>query len=129
VNIVRHDSTFPELERPDPDLPRGARRVTQAGMPGISLRRYRILREGRHAVRQAVHDRYPPTPQIVRVGTGPAAATATAREPVASDAEYAPDELLVLAQRRDPDAPLRVVREPGRFGREGWTRDLGNPAR
>ena len=64
---------YEEVERPDKTLPsRRARPRRSAASPGFKLRRYRIVRDGAHAVRERWDDVYPPTTQIVRVGTGEA---------------------------------------------------------
>ena len=70
----RAEIVFRELiavcERNDDRLPRGERVLSQRGVPGFKLTRYRILRQGDQAVRERWTDVYPPTTQIVRVGTG-----------------------------------------------------------
>ena len=43
--------------------------VTQLGVDGYRVRRYRIQWEGSRAWREVTEDVYPPTPQIVEVGT------------------------------------------------------------
>ncbi len=108
---------FPVHERPDPGLPRGAKRVARRGVPGLTLHRYRILREGDHSVRETHVDHYPPRPQVELVGTGSSGLAVPRSAPLSS---FAPDELLVVSQQREPGAPHRVQREPGRFGVAGW---------
>ncbi len=123
---------FEQLERMDDRLPRGERVLSQRGVPGFKLTRYRILREGDHAVRERWSDVYPPTAQIVRVGTGTMARGSVKAEDDPHP-EYVADELLVMTQ--GPDIPLskesqdRVVedREPGRFGDSGWMEKAGMP--
>jgi vancomycin resistance protein YoaR len=51
------------------DWPAGVRVVTQLGVDGYRVRRYRIQWEGSRAWREVTEDVYPPTPQIVEVGT------------------------------------------------------------
>ena len=73
VTFVRHiDEVVPFTERTaeDPTLPRGARVLKQRGIDGYAIRRYRVIRQGAVAVRETATDRYPPTQQIWRVGTG-----------------------------------------------------------
>jgi vancomycin resistance protein YoaR len=121
---------YEEVERPDKDLPRGLRVLGQRGVPGFKLRRYRIVRDGAQAVRDRWDDMYPPTTQIVRVGTGD-----SGDKPLkASDdphPEYLADELLVMTQGADSDdegsANVSESREPGRFGENGWTEAAGMP--
>ncbi|MFZ5894384.1 MAG: VanW family protein [Myxococcota bacterium] len=121
---------YEEVERPDKDLPHGLRVLGQRGVPGFKLRRYRIVRDGDHAVRDRWDDVYPPTTQIVRVGTGDSGE----RPLKATDdphPEYLADELLVMTQGVDADedggSNVSENREPGRFGENGWTEAAGMP--
>lgn len=118
---------FEELQRPDDTLPLGRRALAQRGVPGFDLHLYRIRREGPHAVRETVVESYPPTPQIVRVGTGGASSSATGRPPHDLQPEYLADELLVLSQLAASDGPPVEQRTPGRFGSPGWTKEIGAP--
>jgi vancomycin resistance protein YoaR len=145
VTLVRRilDSIpYEEVERPDKTLPSGERVLGQRGVAGFKVRRYRIVRDGPHAVRERWDDLYPPTPQIVRVGAGDA-------EAEKSDAiddphpEYLADELLVTTQGPDGrdqgddlasqtaggerEESMWESREPGRFGKAGWTEQAGMP--
>jgi hypothetical protein len=63
---------------------------------------------------------------MVRVGTGKRG-DASGRPPSTAQAEYLADELLVLSQPAELDAPLVEQRTPGRFGTKGWTREIGAP--
>ncbi len=130
ITVVRKiDAATPyeQLDKPDESLPRGVRVLGQRGVPGITLHRYRIRRAGAHAVREVVVDRYPPTPQLVRVGTGTLPGTA-GRPPNEPAPEYLADELLVLTQTDKLDAPLLEQRVPGRYGAPGWGKNIGAPA-
>ena len=144
--IRRIDAAIPfeEVERPDKDLPNGLRVLGQRGVPGFKLRRYRIIREGDHAVRERWDDTYPPTSQIVRVGAGDMAKDSVK---VQDDQhpEYVADELLVTTQgpkldaadadedgQKDDDTAdrggvTRESREPGKYGTAGWTEEAGMP--
>ena len=137
VTLIRHiDSAIPyeEVERPDKTLPNGVRRLGQRGVAGFKLRRYRIVREGPHAVRERWDDTYPPTSQIVRVGTGDMPKSSVKSEDD-HHPEYLADELLVVTQGvadDDDDGPdrastMRESREAGRFGEKGWTESAGMP--
>jgi vancomycin resistance protein YoaR len=138
VTLIRHiDSAIPyeEVERPDKALPSGMRRLGQRGVAGFKLRRYRIVREGAHAVRERWDDTYPPTSQIVRVGTGDMPKDSVKVEDD-HHPEYLADELLVVTQGVDDDAEeggpargssTRESREAGRFGEKGWTEAAGMP--
>jgi vancomycin resistance protein YoaR len=149
VSVVRKlDRAIPfaEIESADATLERGVRVVAQRGVPGVDLHRYRIRRDGAHAVREVSRDRYPPSPQLVRVGVGSSTAATIAKHSTthrASDlaastagrppydasttSEYLADELLVASQTDDIDAPLVQQRLPGRFAVPGWSKDIGSP--
>jgi hypothetical protein len=123
---------FQELERQDSKLPSGQRLLGQRGVPGFKLRRYRIVRDGDHAIRERWDDVYPPTAQIVRVGTDPSKESTDAHDD--PHPEYVADELLVATQGPDiREAGERSAkttvedREPGRFGEAGWTKKAGMP--
>jgi vancomycin resistance protein YoaR len=137
VTLIRRiDSAIPyeEVERPDKTLPNGVRRLGQRGVAGFKLRRYRIVREGAHAVRERWDDTYPPTSQIVRVGAGDMAKDSVKAEDD-KHPEYLADELLVVTQgesETDDGGPerqsvMRESREAGRFGEKGWTESAGMP--
>jgi len=124
---------FEEVERRDDRLPRGVRVLSQRGVPGFKLTRYRILRDGDHAVREKWADVYPPTTQIVRIGSG-----TMPRDSVTAEddphPEYAADELLVMTQgpeipasKEQPADRMQEDREPGRFGEKGWMEKAGMP--
>lgn len=121
---------FEQVERPDPTLPEGTRVLGQRGVPGFKLHRYRIVRQGAHAVRERWNDTYPPTTQIVRVGTG---ASGDRPKHATDDAhpEYVADELLVATQGIDAEGDAKgglvETREPGKTGKAGWTEEAGMP--
>jgi vancomycin resistance protein YoaR len=124
---------YEQVERPDDRLPRGVRVLSQRGVPGFKLVRYRILRDGDRALRERSNDTYPPTTQIIRVGTGSMEKNSVKAEDDPHP-EYAADELLVMTQGPDVPAPKdhpgdRVIedREPGRFGDAGWMAKAGMP--
>jgi vancomycin resistance protein YoaR len=134
VTYIRHiDSAIPyeQVERPDDRLPRGRRVLGQRGVPGFRLHRYRILRDGAHAVRERFDDVYPPTTQIIRVGTGDIAADKVkARDD--PHPEYTADEVLIMTQgpRIVDDAGVPTTFEDyerGRTGTPGWTEEAGMP--
>jgi vancomycin resistance protein YoaR len=120
---------FEEATRETPKLPAGKRVIAQRGIPGFKTTSSRVVRDGAYAVREKWSDAYPPTTQIVHVGTGP--------EDLASDAaddahpEYLVDEYLVVTQGPDirtpgekgpePGGGTIEGREPGRTGGAGWT--------
>ncbi|MCC6214537.1 MAG: VanW family protein [Polyangiaceae bacterium] len=116
---------YEQVEREDDSLPEGARVLAQRGVPGFKVRRYRIVRDGDHAVRERWHDVYPPTAQIVRVGTGKAEREGK-RAADDSHGEYVADELLVLTQTPG-STRFQEQREPGTYGKPGWTKEAGMP--
>ncbi len=119
---------YDEVERPDPTLKAGVRALAQRGVPGFKLRRYRVTREGSNAVRERWDETYPPTQQIILVGT-----SSDGKDKVADDRhpEYLADELLVITKMQDDKDPTRVqfreVREKGKYGQAGWTKESGMP--
>lgn len=130
VSLIRRiDDVIPyeELERTDSTLPKGHRILAQRGVPGFRLHRYRTIRRGSHTTREKWRDVYPPTAQVIRVGTG------KAEQPKRSGVktpEYRADELLILTLRRPTPgeaAEFAENREPGEFGRFGWTKKAGMP--
>ncbi len=126
---------YEEVERPDKDLPSGLRVLSQRGIPGFKLHRYRIVRRGEHAVRERWNDLYPPTTQIIRVGSGdiPRDSVKAKDDP---HPEYVADEMLVMTQGVDVETgggssdggdEIKEWREPGKYGRYGWTKEAGMP--
>ena len=115
---------FAELERPDPKLKKGVTVLAQRGIPGFRTHRYRIVREGSFAVRERFNDSYPPTNQIVRVGTGEGEGAKDATDD--PHPEYVADDYLVLLQGPDEKKNAIVeLREAGRTGEYGWTARAG----
>lgn len=55
----------------EPDWPKGFKVISQRGIDGYRVRRYRVIWEGSHVERELTENFYPPTPQIVHVGTNP----------------------------------------------------------
>ncbi|MCL2823581.1 MAG: VanW family protein, partial [Polyangiaceae bacterium] len=125
---------YQEIERPDSKLPSGTRRLSQRGVPGFKVQKHRILRNGPFAVRERTVDSYPPTAQIIRVGTG---TTGTATGQDDSHLEYTADEYLMVTQgpgiltrgvERDvPGGPMIENRTPGKTGKPGWMQAAGFP--
>ena len=137
VTLIRRvDSAIPydEVERDDPNLPDGVRVLSQRGVAGFKLHRYRIVRDGEHAVRERWNDVYPPTTQIVKVGRGAMAADSV-KLTHDGHPEYLADELLVMTQGVDVGAndgestgrDMSESREPGQFGEARWTQKAGMP--
>ncbi|MCB9599556.1 MAG: VanW family protein [Sandaracinus sp.] len=131
VSFVRRiDEVLPYDERDvnDPSLPAGVRVLSQRGVPGFEVSTWRVLRdvERNSARSQHTEDRYPPTQQIWRVGTGgPVPAD---YEPPTGDThgEYTADEYLTSSQGVGVEGTT-TTRRAGRTGTSGWTARLGMP--
>jgi len=103
---------FEELERPDPKLPAGRKVLSQRGIPGFKILRYRIVRDGPFAVREKSTDTYPPTAQIIRVGTGDMPSDSVKAEDDLHP-EYIADEYLTVTQGPGLRAPGVDSDQPG----------------
>ena len=119
-------TAFQEIEREDPKLPKGVKVLAQRGVPGFRLHRYRVVRDGAFAERERWNDYYPPTAQIIRVGTGdmPKDSVRIIDDP---HPEYVADAYLKMMQGPEVDNPKGMieVREAGVSGRYGWTERAG----
>jgi len=134
--LRRIDSAIPydEVERPDRSLPSGTRVLSQRGVAGFKLHRYRIIREDNHAVRERWNEVYPPTTQIIRIGTGEQAERGRTLKDDPTP-EYVADELLVMTQappdgstdQEDAAGTMQEWREPGETGQRGWSEKAGMP--
>lgn len=131
VSLVRRvDELLPFRERSenDPSLPAGVRVLSQRGVPGFEIVRDRVVRdvERNQARRQRTRDTYPPTDQIWRVGTGPAAPPGTPAPEGDDHGEYTADEYLVATQGVGIEG-TEVTRRGGRTAQPGWTEALVAP--
>ncbi len=129
VRRVDETTPFPEREVEDSDLPRGVRVLSQRGVPGFELTRWRIIRDvnTRQAVRERLEDAYPPTTQIWRVGTGARAPADYTAPDGDRHLEYTADEYLSLTIGAGLEEPIQV-RRAGSTGTYGWTVRAGYPA-
>jgi vancomycin resistance protein YoaR len=117
VRKIMHVDRFPTRDVPDPNLAPGQRVLTQRGIPGFRVRRYRIVRDGDQAVRERWEDAYPPTVEIWHVGTG----GGSGNPPNPDDhAEYTADQYMATSQSPGETRMLEV-RRPGMTGTPGWT--------
>lgn len=124
---------FQEVERPDPKVPDGLKVLGQRGIPGFKLHRYRIVREGPYAVRERWNDTYPPTNQIIRVGTATDLPKDAPKPEDDQHPEYTADEYLTVTQGPDIRASKPgeagggtiESREAGKTGEVGWTQKAG----
>ena len=115
---------FDETERENEKLAKGERVVVQRGIPGFKATASRLVRNGAYGERTKWTEKYPPTTQIVVVGTGPDDAPAKVKED--THPEYVVDEYLVVTEGPGvKDDGLSETRTPGRTGEEGWIAKLG----
>ncbi len=138
VRKIEEVLPFGEREVRDDRLPAGHRVVTQRGIPGFKVRRYRIVRDGAIAVREHSSDTYPPTAQVVHVGTGESSGASGAGRPIEDEhPEYVVDEYLTITQgpgvghvasdelRGTQSVGMEESRFPGKTSVRGWTRGFG----
>jgi vancomycin resistance protein YoaR len=121
--LRRIDKTMPFEEKTvdDPSLPRTTRVLQQRGIPGFEITSFRVIRDARSGLarRERSHDKYPPTPQIWRIGSGPEAAPGY--QPPRNDGhpEYLVDEVMSATQGPGIDG-IENNATPGRTGTPGW---------
>ena len=134
IVVSDHDDTdavtpFTERITEDDTLPAGVRVLEQRGVPGFRITRFRIVRdpETNRAIRERTRDVYPPTTQIVRVGTGGPAPVGYERPADDGHPEYRADAYLVLTQGIGIEGTLESG-TPGESGIPGWTVAQGMPA-
>ncbi|MBX3247440.1 MAG: VanW family protein [Myxococcales bacterium] len=131
VSFVRRvEEVFPydEREVSDPRLPVGVRVLSQRGVPGFRVAKWRVRRhvERNQVVSERSEDRYPPTQQIWRVGAGGAAPEGFTPPSGDTHGEYVADEYLVSSQGPGVTGTT-TIRRAGRTGARGWTAALGMP--
>ncbi len=88
VHFVRRiTQIIPHTEKTveEPQWPRGVSVVTQLGIDGYRVRRYRVVWEGSHMVRELTENYYPPTTKITHVGTNPSLSAKNFVPPLAAD--------------------------------------------
>jgi hypothetical protein len=127
---------FEEVERQTAKLPEGTRVLAQRGIPGFKTTSSRVVRDGAYAVREKWTDNYPPTQQIINVGTGPSDLKAQGHDD--NHPEYVVDEYMTITQGpeiRTPGGPASEPgggtlenREAGKTGAQGWYGAAGFPA-
>ena len=123
---------FEETERETPKLAKGERVVVQRGIPGFRATASRVVRDGAYGDRTKWTEKYPPTTQIVDIGTGADDEKAGVVED--PHPEYTVDEYLVVTQgpnihtsgeSSDPEGGTAEQRFPGKTGEAGWMKKLG----
>ncbi len=73
VSLLRKtigETSYPVRVVEDPLVPRGKEIITQRGVPGYKVQRFRIIERNKVAYRFQSFDRYPPTVEFVHKGTG-----------------------------------------------------------
>jgi vancomycin resistance protein YoaR len=70
IRKILAETPYEIQEIEDSTLPRGIKILEQRGIPGYKVRRDRILQQGTRWIRERSIDLYPPTPEIIRIGTG-----------------------------------------------------------
>lgn len=131
VQFVRRiDEFLPFEERTieDDSYPTGVRVLTQRGVPGFVVSRYRIIEDVRTRVmrRETSQDRYPPTTQTWRIGTGGAAPDGYETPSGDTHREYTADEFTIMTQGAGVEGTT-TTRRAGRTGSYGWTVAQGMP--
>ena len=130
VRKINEVVPFKEREVEDPKIPKGERILSQRGIPGFRITRFRVVRDGAVAVREKTTDVYPPTTQIWKIGTGDPDPKWSGHDD--EHPEYVVDEYLVLSQgphvinprtglADTGGAALVESRVAGRYGTHGWT--------
>ena len=121
--LRRIDKTLPFEEKlvEDPTLPRLTRVMQQRGIPGFEITSFRVIRDERTGLarRERSHDKYPPTPQIWRLGTGPEAAVGYQAPHGDGHPEYLVDEVMSATQGPNIDG-IELNAQAGRTGTAGW---------
>lgn len=126
----RVDAITPYTERivEDASLPTGVKVLDQRGVAGFRITRFRIVRDPvtNRATRERTRDVYPPTTQIVRVGTGGPIPVEYERPADDNHPEYRADSYLVLTQGVGVTGTVETG-TPGESGVPGWTALAGMP--
>jgi len=118
ATFIRHIDEvqpFPERVIDDGDLPAGVWVLTQRGIPGYRIRRFRLTERGRQAVVERSRDVYPATTQIWRRGTRPVPREAVPIPANDDHPEYVADVYLRVTQGYGIDG----IDEVHRAGRSG----------
>lgn len=112
-----------EVEKEDPTLPKGKRKVANPGSPGYVVEVYRVVYEGGVEVKRELlsRDRYKPRPKMVLVGTGPAKAggTSTAHPKISPDQTQTRQAEVSPSGGLTPGGGSLAVPDPGQSGTPG----------
>jgi hypothetical protein len=120
---VEDITPYPELTRLDPTLPDGVRVIARRGVPGLRV----LLKRSMHApgeqsdAAEELNSSYPPSPRVVRVGTGNLDMASFTAQPGDTWPELKVDELVALSMRPGFVLPEQTERRPGRTSEPDWT--------
>ncbi len=133
VTFIRHVDAVLPFEahvHKDSSLPSGLRVLSQRGVPGFKITRFRVVTDDTThvSVRERTQDSYPPTAEVWRIGTGGQPPANFERPKNDAHPEYVADEYLQVTQTKD-QGTYEVDREPGRTGSYGWTEREGMVSR
>ena len=94
VRRITQKTPYKENVIEEPDWPKGVSVVTQLGVDGYRVRRYRLIWEGTHLEREFTETVYPSTVKIVHVGMNPSIPAKDFEPPLAPDSHspYQADE-------------------------------------
>jgi vancomycin resistance protein YoaR len=126
--LRRVDSTKPFDEKivEDETLPSSMRVLQQRGIPGFEITTFRVVvdEQTRVARRERGTDKYPPTTQIWRVGTGGEPGPDFVPPKSDTHPEYVADEFMTATEGPGIDG-IQVTATAGRTGAFGWTEREG----
>ncbi len=130
VRLIRNVDAFDEREEPAPELPAGAYRLKQRGIPGFGIKVWRTVYDDltKQGARTLTELRYPPTTQIWLKGTGDVESGEVEHAYVAPNPppEYVADAYLRM-QLGLNKASLQEWTRAGSTGVYGWTEQAGMP--
>jgi len=86
VRYITKRTPFAEQVIEEPSWPKGVSVVTQNGIEGFRVKRYRVVWEGSHVERELTETVYPPTAKTIHVGTDPSASAQGFVPPLEPDA-------------------------------------------
>jgi len=120
---VEDIAPYPEQTRLDPTLPDGVRVIARRGVPGLRV----LLKRSVHTkgeppdAPEELNSSYPPSPRVVRVGTGNMDMASFTAQPGDPLPELLVDELVVFSMQPGFELPEQTERVPGRTSEPDWT--------
>ena len=131
VRVIRSVDAFDEREEDTPEIPSGAYRLKQRGIPGFGIKVWRTIHDdlSKQGTRTLTELRYPPTTQIWLKGTGETASQeeAQAYTPPKPPPEYVADAYLHM-QLSLNKATFQEWTRAGNTGVYGWMEQAGMPS-